>query len=210
MTTRFAKQGPSDFVKERWIAVVLAILGILAGAVIYSRTLEMRILELDVEVHLLESEKRALENDLNKATEENRTLREQIRDLERKLGLKPSEQQTGAAPPRGLSISIPVVPTKGQGPQSEGSISGQVVGLTKPETYKIVLYARTDRWYVQPYTAQPLTDIDAAGRWKNSTHLGREYAALLVRPNYSPPSAPEQLPPIGGDVLAIARVPATS
>jgi len=84
------------------------------------------------------------------------------------------------------------------------------LGLMKPDAYKIVIYARTDRWFVQPYTAQPLTDIEKTGRWNNTTHLGRAYAALVVRPTYSPPNAPEQLPPTGGDVVQIAQVPARS
>jgi hypothetical protein len=207
-----------EFAKSPWMAVVLTIVGIAAGAVLgflanqyfYGRGLEMRILEQDAEIRWLRSQKEALEKDLNKCVEENRTLRKECEAQEAKLGLKPKEQAIGPVPPQGLSVAITTVPTKGQGPETEENIGGQVVGLTRPETYKIVLYARTDRWYVQPYTSQPLTDVDKTGRWENSSHLGSEYAALLVKPTYSPPNAPEQLPPTGGDILAISRVPARS
>jgi len=200
------------------MAVVLTIVGIVAGAVLgflasqyfYDRALEFRVLELDAQIRSLDSQKEALEKDLQKCVEENQTLRKECKAQEAKLGMKPKKQEIGLVSGQKLSVTITTVPTRGQGPETEENIGGQVVGLTRPETYKIVLYARTDRWYVQPYTSQPLTDVDEAGRWENSSHQGSEYAALLVRPTYSPPNAPEQLPPTGGDVLAISRVPARS
>jgi len=45
--------------------------------------------------------------------------------------------------------------------------------------------------------------------WTNATHLGTEYAALLVEPGYHRPPAPDDLPRPGaspsGSVVAMAR-----
>jgi len=99
------------------------------------------------------------------------------------------------------------VPVRSERSDSVGIMEGRVDGLQKPEDYKVVIYTWTDRWYVQPYIEQPLTDIDDTGRWRTSVHLGDEFAVLVVRPTYSPPIAPVRLPPTGGDVLALRRMP---
>ena len=55
-----------------------------------------------------------------------------------------------------------------------------------------VVYARSGVWWVQPFANAPFTAIQADGRWRTTTHLGTEYAALLVEPGYKPPPrAPE-------------------
>ena len=74
---------------------------------------------------------------------------------------------------------------------------------------QIVLYARSGNWYVQPFTDQPFTKIEANSSWRNTTHLGTEYAALLVEPNYMPPPEISVLPGKDGAVLAIAVVDGT-
>jgi hypothetical protein len=68
---------------------------------------------------------------------------------------------------------------------------------------KIVLFARGDVWYVQPWTNAPFTEIQANQTWHNSTHLGMQYAALLVRSSFSPAARSASLPVVGGDVLAV-------
>jgi signal transduction histidine kinase len=68
------------------------------------------------------------------------------------------------------------------------------------------LFARSGAWYVQPFTDQPFTKIQPDATWKNSTHLGTEYAALLVEPEYRPPARADVLPTKGGGVIAIAVV----
>lgn len=75
---------------------------------------------------------------------------------------------------------------------------------------QIVLYARSGNWYVQPFTEQPLTKIEADSSWRNSTHLGTEYAAILVEPNYQPPPEISVLPDKdGAEVFAVAVVKGT-
>jgi hypothetical protein len=44
------------------------------------------------------------------------------------------------------------------------------------------------------------------GKWTNATHLGAEYAALLVEPGFRPPVSYDVLPSRGGDIAAIAVV----
>jgi len=98
------------------------------------------------------------------------------------------------------------VPGPGGGPDSRGDIAGKVTGLKDPQNYKIVLWAHTDVWYVQPLTASPYTSIRKDGKWSNWTHLGTTYGALLVRPSYKPGDTTDELPRVGGDVLAVATV----
>lgn len=83
-------------------------------------------------------------------------------------------------------------------------ISGRVHGAVSGQ--RIVLFARSgDRWYVQPFLFSPFTEIGADSSWSNSTHLGDEYAALLVDSSYvSPTGRMDELPHLGNGVVAIA------
>lgn len=108
---------------------------------------------------------------------------------------------TGTAGP---SIQITVVPSKGAGANSMERITGRVGGVNI-DGCKVVLFARTDKWYVEPYISSPDTRINDDGTWENDTYLGSEYAALLVRAAYKPPSTTVTLPNVGGLVLAIAK-----
>ena len=86
-------------------------------------------------------------------------------------------------------------------------IEGRVSGARADQ--QIVLYTRSGNWYVQPFTDQPFTKIEADSTWRNSTHLGTEYAALLVEPGYVPPNETSVLPNTGGGVTAVAVVGGT-
>ena len=83
-------------------------------------------------------------------------------------------------------------------------ISGRALGAAPGQ--RIVLFTRSgDRWYVQPFVGSPFTEIGADSSWSNSTHLGVEYAALLVDQSYVPPTKRIDEPPhIGDGVVAIA------
>jgi len=61
-------------------------------------------------------------------------------------------------------------------------------------------------WWVQPFTERPITKIQDDSTWKSETHLGSEYAALLVEPGYTPSDTVDALPPIGAGVVAKAVV----
>jgi signal transduction histidine kinase len=85
------------------------------------------------------------------------------------------------------------------------AIEGYAIGARPGQ--QIVLFARSGAWYAQPFNDQPFTKIQPDSTWRNSTHLGTEYAALLVEPGYQPPASIDALPNIGGAVIAIAIVP---
>jgi hypothetical protein len=87
------------------------------------------------------------------------------------------------------------------GPEQLDYIEGRVSNA-KPDQ-QIVLYARSGIWYIQPFVNRPFTKIQSDSTWKNSTHLGTEYAALLVEPGYHPESKIETLPREGNGVLAV-------
>ena len=81
----------------------------------------------------------------------------------------------------------------------EGRASGSVPGQ------QIVLYAKSeDLWWIQPFTDKPFTKIDGDSKWKNQTHLGSEYAALLVDAGFRPPQTTETLPVLGSGVVAVS------
>jgi hypothetical protein len=103
------------------------------------------------------------------------------------------------------AIQITRVPATGSGgPLQMDSIEGKVTGAAPGD--QIVLYARSDVWWIQPYRQQPFTRIQSDQTWKNTTHLGTEYAALLVEPGYSPQPKIAALPAKGNGVVAVAVV----
>lgn len=104
------------------------------------------------------------------------------------------------------SIEFTTVPkSDAGGPAELAPIAGRVTGARPNQ--RIVLFARSDEgWWVQPFRSRPFTDIERDATWKNSIHLGQEYAALLVEADYRPPATAESLPDPGGGVVAVTRV----
>jgi hypothetical protein len=101
------------------------------------------------------------------------------------------------------SIEFTRVPPSGEGsPDKFDAIEGRVTGAQPGQ--RIVLFARSGLWWVQPTADQPLTLIQADSRWKNHTHPGSAYAALLVTPEYRPPTTAKVLPEKGGPIVAVA------
>lgn len=97
-----------------------------------------------------------------------------------------------------------IPPAKEGGPDKIDTIEGSVTNA-KPGQ-QIVLYAKSGIWWVQPFADKSLTEIQPDSQWKNSTHFGTEYAALLVEPNYLPPTKLDTLPEIGNGIFAISTV----
>jgi hypothetical protein len=95
-----------------------------------------------------------------------------------------------------------VPPSTLGGPSQMEPIAGRT-SHTKPGD-QIVLYAHSGVWWLQPLTDQPYTKILPDSSWKNVTHLGSDYAALLVQPGYHPASKIMVLPGEGNGVLAVA------
>ena len=96
--------------------------------------------------------------------------------------------------------SIP--PANPGGPVAMGSIAGRINGPL--QGFRVVLYARSGRWYVQPYADQPFTAIRSDSTWSSPTHLGSHYAALLVQPDYVPPAVMDNLPGVGAGIAAVS------
>jgi len=112
-------------------------------------------------------------------------------------------QDTHSAP----SIEFTNVPrADAGGPQSEAVIEGRVIGARSGQ--QIVLFARSivGVWWVQPFADRPFTAIQSDSKWKNTTHLGTDYAALLVEVGYRPPATMAALPGRGGPIAAVATV----
>src|SRR5215216_1855735 len=103
------------------------------------------------------------------------------------------------------SIEITTVPPAEKGGGRElDEIKGRVRGASSEQ--KIVLYARSGAWYVQPFADQPFTKIEANSTWSNTTHLGTEYAALLVKSDYAPAPITATLPAPDHGVVAVTIV----
>ncbi|HME09514.1 MAG TPA: glycoside hydrolase family 16 protein [Bryobacteraceae bacterium] len=103
------------------------------------------------------------------------------------------------------SIEFSRIPEAGDGsPVKVEAIEGRVKGARPGE--RIVVFALSGVWWVQPLGDQPFTAIQPDSTWKTSTHPGSAYAALLVDSRYHPPLRINALPEKGGPVLAIATV----
>lgn len=102
-------------------------------------------------------------------------------------------------------ILIIEIPSQGGGPDPRGVISGKIEGIKEPNAYRVVVYALTDHWYVQPTRDDSLTIINNDGTWATQTHLGTSYAALLVDKSFVPPPQPSAIPR-GKNVLAQVTV----
>lgn len=104
------------------------------------------------------------------------------------------------------SVDAPTIAFTKIPPAAEGgmervdTIAGRVVGASPGQ--RIVVYAKSGHWWVQPFADRPFTAIQPNSRWSTSTHLGYEYAVLLVQPTYTPPPTMDVLPAQGGPVVA--------
>jgi hypothetical protein len=102
-------------------------------------------------------------------------------------------------------IEFSRVPAAGDGsPDELHPIEGRVQGAEPGQ--RIVLLALSGMWWVQPLADHPFTEIQPDSRWRNSTHPGTAYAALLVDSSYRPPLMSGGLPRKGDHVLAVATV----
>jgi hypothetical protein len=108
----------------------------------------------------------------------------------------------------GPSIEFSKIPPAAQGGRERiDSIAGRVIGSRPGQ--QIVIYARSGAWWVQPWPDRPLIPIHADSTWSTETHLGFEYAALLVDPGYQPPPTMDVAPTQGGPVFLVKIVKGT-
>jgi hypothetical protein len=105
-------------------------------------------------------------------------------------------------------IEIIRIPVASEGsPDKLDAIEGRVSNGRPGQ--RIVLFARSGMWWVQPFANQPFTAVQPDSKWKNITHPGSAYAALLVDSRYQPLPTIAALPSKGGSVLAVAMVEGT-
>lgn len=90
------------------------------------------------------------------------------------------------------------------GTEKNDIIEGRVHGA-KPGQ-QIVVYARNGKWWIQPLRSNPFTRVQGSGKWTNATHLGSEYAAVLVDANFRPPFTYDAVPSPGNGIAAVATV----
>lgn len=103
------------------------------------------------------------------------------------------------------SIEFTVIPPAAEGgPERVARIAGRVTGARTGQ--RLVLFAKAGIWWVQPTTDEPFTHIQPDSTWTTSTHLGTEYAALLVESGYRPPPTIDALPQEGGNIVAVKIV----
>lgn len=77
-----------------------------------------------------------------------------------------------------------------------------------PTVDKVVIYALTNQWYVQPLIAAPYTSISANGTWTSTTNPWSSLAVLLVDPaTYTPAPTEITNPVLDPGVLAWAVYP---
>jgi hypothetical protein len=110
-------------------------------------------------------------------------------------------------------VSDPVIEFTNVPAAAEGTadkldpIEGRVVGAQRSD--RLVVYALSGVWWVQPFAEKPFTEIQPDSKWKSLTHPGVSYAALLVDSRYRPPLTVKELPTKGGPVKALATVRGT-
>src|ERR1700751_3434075 len=111
-------------------------------------------------------------------------------------------------PPQGPAVEFTKIPPAAQGGRERvDTITGRVTGAHPGQ--QIVVYARSGPWWVQPWPDKPFIPIQADSTWGTSTHLGFEYAAMLVEPGYHPPPTMDTPPTVGGSVVTVAIVKGT-
>ncbi len=110
--------------------------------------------------------------------------------------------------PSAPKIEFTKIPPAAQGGRERvDTISGKVSGAHAGQ--QIVVYARSGPWWVQPWPDKPFIPIQADSTWGTSTHLGFEYAAMLVEPGYHPAPTMDVAPTVGGGVAAVEIVKGT-
>src|ERR1700723_901531 len=103
------------------------------------------------------------------------------------------------------SITFTKIPPAAQGGRERvDTISGRVSGARPGQ--RVVVYAKSGPWWVQPWPEQPFIPIEPDSTWETQTHLGFEYAALLVNSDYHPAPTIDVAPTMGGSVEALKIV----
>jgi hypothetical protein len=110
-------------------------------------------------------------------------------------------QKNSASP----SIEFTHIPPAAQGGKERfDTISGRVRNARPKQ--QIVIYVHSGQWWVQPEPDRPFIPIKADSTWSTETHLGFEYAALLVDSDYHPLPTMDVAPTQGGSIALVTIV----
>lgn len=102
------------------------------------------------------------------------------------------------------AIEFSKIPPAAQGGRERvDTIAGRVNNARPGQ--QIVIYARSGPWWVQPWPDRPFIQIQKDSTWSTETHLGFEYAALLVDQGYHPPPTLD-IAPSGGSGVAVVKI----
>src|SRR5262249_32776318 len=103
------------------------------------------------------------------------------------------------------SIEFTKIPPAAQGGRERvDTIAGRVRNARPGQ--QIVIYAHSGTWWVQPWPDHALIPIHSDSTFSPEHHLGFEYAALLVDPEYRPLPTLDVAPAQGGPVAFVAIV----
>jgi len=103
------------------------------------------------------------------------------------------------------SIVFDKVPRGDVGGPDTRTIGGRAISANRVSKSSYMPEAKDSGGSSRSPTAL-FTAIQGDSRWKNQTHLGSQYAALLVNQGYRPARPPKTLPSPGGTVIASAVV----
>jgi hypothetical protein len=104
----------------------------------------------------------------------------------------------------GPSIEFTKVPPAAQGGrESTDTIAGRLRNAHPGQ--QIVICAHSGTRWVQPWLDRAFTSIRADSTWSTETHLGFEYAVLLVDPEYHPLPTLDVAPTQGG-LVALVKI----
>jgi hypothetical protein len=113
-------------------------------------------------------------------------------------------QKSNAGP---TSEFTKVPPAAQGGRERTDTIAGRVRNADPGQ--QIVIYAHSGTRWVQPWPDRALPSIRADSTWSTKTHLGFEYAVLLVDPEYHPLPTLDAAPTQGGLVALVKIVKGT-
>lgn len=114
-----------------------------------------------------------------------------------------SAAKLGAEP----QISFTQVPERNPGTLNKQDVMEGKISGAKPGQ-RLVIYSQSGGlWWVQPLPHSPFTPILPDGVWRNETHLGTNYAVLLVDPAYRAAPVLDQVPKPEKGVIAVAVSP---
>jgi hypothetical protein len=110
-----------------------------------------------------------------------------------------------AKPRETPTITFTKVPPAAKGGRERmDTVSGRVSGALPGQ--RVVIYAQSGPWWLQPWPEHPFIPIQSDSTWSTETHLGYEYAALLVNTDYHPAPTIDVAPAVGGSVAALKIV----